>query len=243
MPEGADAVATAWRQALELLEAADWAAAEGRLLHLRQELGAQQPAVADALAYALLMQGDFEGCAAALQPVLDHPQRSFWVAHKYADALRGLHATEAAVQYYRQALDEGSTSPLTARNLLEVLHELEPQRALDELSSWPLPLSSARQEGAVAAAERVSGLELAAWLQQRGIATTSLQRRLIEEHLLQLSEITSLWGHPVSASAESEPDQGWLSALQQRLVDLQLLSPERRDPQELQQPAAPGDWA
>lgn len=240
MPEGADAVATAWRQALALLEAADWAAAEGRLLHLRQKLGAQQPAVADALAYALLMQGDFEGCAAALQPVLDHPQRSFWVAHKYADVLRGLHAPEAAAQYF---LHEGSTRPLTARNLLEVLHELEPQRALDELSSWPLPLSSAQQEGAVAAAERVSGLELAAWLQQRGIATTSLQRRLIEEQLLQLSESTSLWGHPVSASAESEPDQGWLPALQQRLEHLQVLSPERRDPQELQQPAAPGDWA
>jgi hypothetical protein len=202
---------------LEYLQAGDWPAAEGALLHVRQRKGPDDLAVADALAYALLMQGDYRGCAQVLEPVLSHPQRSFWIQHKAGDARRGLHQPEAAAAHYRQALAEGSTSTLTARNLLQVLHGLAPQQALAELEQWPHPLPVPWLEGAQAAAALVPGLELVAWLEARGWATPALQRRLLEQKLYGLEPVVVPGLGPTQ-----DGDHRWCVALQQRLRQLQL---------------------
>ena len=197
------------------LEAADWPAAEGWLLKARAELGSRELPVADALAYALLMQGDYRGCSQALLPVLEHPGRSFWIWHKYADSLRGLHQLQSAAEAYRRALAEGSNRPPTARNLLQVLHEQGPQLALAELEAWPEPMAEPLVVGAQQAAALTAGPELAAWLQERGLATTALQRRLIEQQLYDLSLPPWLAEEPHSAS-------DWFSALRGRLQQLGL---------------------
>ena len=206
-----------YQRAIQALEEADWIAAEGWLLRARAELGPEELDVADALAYALLMQGDYSGCTQVLQPVLEHPQRSFWIWHKYADALRGLHQLPPAAQAYRRALQEGSTSALTARNLLQVLHQQDAALALAELEQWPDPLPQLLVEGAQQAAARIAGLELAAWLQQRGLATAALQRRLIEQELYALRCPAWLADAPAQA--------GWLPALQTRLQQLGVIPP------------------
>lgn len=203
-----------YQRAVAALEESDWIAAEGWLLQARSELGPVEIAVADALAYALLMQGDYRGCAQVLQPVLEHPQRSFWIWHKYADALRGLHQLSAAAQAYRRALREGSTSALTSRNFLQVLHQQSPELALAELESWPDVLPEPLVEGVQQAAALTAGLELAAWLQRRGLATAALQRRLIEQELYALR--CPSW----MAATDAEP--GWLEALQLRLLQVGL---------------------
>ncbi len=205
-----------YQRAIAALEGADWPAAEGWLLQARAELGATDLAVADALAYALLMQGDYRGCALALQPVLEHPGRSFWIWHKQGDALRGLHQLPAAAAAYRRALAEGSTSPITARNLLQVLHEQGPEQSLAELERWPQPLAAALLEGAQQAAALTAGLELAAWLQQQGLATPALERRLTEQKLYGLR-----W--PDWLRQEPEACSPWLVALQARVQELGLV--------------------
>ena len=213
-----------YQRALQYLNGGDWAAAEGALLQLRQAAGDEDVALADALAYALLMQGDYAACAAVLEPVLVHPQRSFWIAHKYGDALRGLHQPAAAALYYRQALAEGSTSALTARNLLQVLHELDPDQALVELESWPQPLAGVRLEGAQLAAALVAGLELVGWLQERGLATPALQRRLLEQRLYGLEFGWEQLPTALTAADKGvcDPDQAWCAALGWRLEQLGL---------------------
>jgi hypothetical protein len=205
-----------YQRAIAALEGGDWPAAEGWLLQARGDLGADDLAVADALAYALLMQGDYRGCALALEPVLEHPDRSFWIWHKQGDALRGLHQLPAAAAAYRRALAEGSTSPITARNLLQVLHEQSPEKALAELERSPLPLATALVEGAQQAAALTAGLELAAWLQQRGLATPALERRLTEQELYSLRWPNWL-GHQTQAHSP------WLVALQLRVQQLGLV--------------------
>jgi len=186
-------------------------------LQVRQGNGPQDVAVADALAYALLMQGDYSGCAQVLEPVLHHPQRSFWIQHKAGDARRGLHQPEAAAAHYRQALAEGSTSAITARNLLQVLHGLAPEQALAELEAWPQPLAPALLEGAQAAAALVAGLQLVEWLEARGWATPALQRRLLEQKLYGLQPV-----QVVSRNSAPDADQRWCAALQERLRQLAL---------------------
>lgn len=205
-----------YQRAIAALEGADWQAAEGWLLQARAELGADDLALADALAYALLMQGDYRGCALALERVLEHPERSFWIWHKQGDALRGLHQLPAAAAAYRRALAEGSTSPITVRNLLQVLHELHPDQALAELERWPQPLAAALLEGAQHAAVLTAGLELAAWLQQRGLATPALERRLTEQELYSLR-----W--PDWLGQETQASSPWLVALQARVQQLGLV--------------------
>ena len=204
-----------YRRAIAALEGGDWPEAEGWLLQARAELGAADLAVADALAYALLMQGDYRGCALALEPVLEHPGRSFWIWHKQGDALRGLHQLPAAAAAYRRALAEGSTSPITARNLLQVLHELGPEQSLAELERWPQPLATALLEGVQQAAALTAGLELAAWLQWQGLATPALERRLTEQELYALR-----W--PDWLRQEPEAGSPWLVALQARVQELGL---------------------
>jgi hypothetical protein len=166
--------------------------------------------------------------------VLAHPQRSFWIQHKAGDAQRGLHQPDQAIWHYRQALAEGSTSPLTARNLLQVLHGQEPGLALAELQGWRQPLSGAPLEGAQAAAALVAGLELVIWLQERGLATPALQRRLLEQKLYGLEQPCSTDLGVVPAAGRLDPDQAWCGALAWRLQQLQL------SPAEPEAAAGPG---
>lgn len=214
-----------YQRALHYLAQADWPAAEGALLQLRLAAGEQDPALADALAYALLMQGDHHGCLAALEPVLDHPQRSFWIHHKAGDAQRGLHNLPAAERHYRQALADGSTSALTVRNLLQVLHACHPDQALAALTAWGPEPEPWCLEGMREAAELVAGLELAAWLASRGWASAVLERRLMEQRLYGLEPLAGLGGAGApGAEAEPEPEPEpaalWCHALRQRLQDL-----------------------
>ena len=213
-----------YQRALAYLEACDWAAAEGVLLQARLTAGQRDLAVADALAYALLMQGDYEGCARVLEPVLDHPQRSFWIHHKYGDALRGLHDLERAAQHFRQALADGSTSPLTARNLMQVLHEVDPSLALAELEAWPKPLPPERLAGVQQAAALVAGLDLAAWLLRHNLADAVLRRRLLEQRLysLELDGLETPVMQPILPTDEASPAERWCEALRERLERMGL---------------------
>ena len=212
-----------YRRAIACIEAGDWPVAEGLLLRERDLRGEKDLAVADALAYVLLMQGDYGGCRCVLEPVLDHPQRSFWIAHKYGDALRGLHDPQGAARWFRRALAEGSTSALTSRNLLQVLHEQRPELALAELASWSQPWPVEHLMGVRQAAVLVAGLELAEWLLQEDLADAVLRRRLTEQRLYTLQPPP---GPLVAATVgvdEADPaDLAWCAALDQRLVELGL---------------------
>ena len=105
----------------------------------------------DTLAYVLLMQGDYRGCMAVLLPRREDPARTFWLQHKLGDAHRGLNQFSEAEACYRHSLADGSDSPLTCRNLLQVLDGLDPDRAVAELQRWaqdPEPPSPAAWDGA-----------------------------------------------------------------------------------------------
>jgi hypothetical protein len=208
-----------YQRALDYLKAGDWAVAEGALLQARLAVGERDLAVADALAYALLMQGDYGGCARVLEPVLEHPQRSFWIHHKYGDALRGLHDLEGAARHFRQALAEGSNSALTARNLLQVLHGLEPARAVAELEGWALPLPEPRLAGVREAAALVSGLEVAAWLEAHHLADAALRRRLAEQRIYALEALPM---GEVAGGEQADPAAIWWAAWLARLEWLAL---------------------
>ena len=210
-----------YQRALEFIASADWCAAEGCLLRARAARasgGVVDLELTDALAYVLLMQGEFQAVLTVLTPVLDAPGRSFWIHHKQADAFRGLHQAAAAVRHYRQALIDGSDSPLTSRNLLQVLHGEDPALALAELERW-LPLPGPRLEGAREAAMLVAGLELAHWLQARGLANPALQRRLAEQQLYHLQPVQKGW----FTTSGGDGDAAWLAGLQRRLQGLGLL--------------------
>ena len=130
------------------------------MLRLLQLVPAASVGVWDTLAYVLLMQGDYRGCMAVLLPWRQDPGRSFWLEHKLGDAHRGLHQLAEAVACYRRSLAEGSDSPLTCRNLLQVLDGQDPDLAVAELQRWTRalqPPSPAAWEGARQAAVLVPG--------------------------------------------------------------------------------------
>ena len=200
-----------------------WAEAEGLLRRFVQLVPASPLEVWDTLAYALLMQGDYRGCLALLEPRRGDPARSFWLEHKLGDAHRGLNCAEDAVRCYRRSLADGSDSPLTVRNLLQVLDGLEPQRAVGELQRWGaegVP-SAGAWEGARQAAALVPGLALAECLWRLGEADAACRQRLLEEACYRLDQgrvLTLLKGARASAAGLS----GWESALESRLQWLGL---------------------
>lgn len=225
-----------YKWCLKQLELKRWEAAEGRLLWLRIQVGETDQAIADALSYALLMQGAYEQCLAVLRPVLAMPNRTFWIHHKYADAKRGLHQLRDAAAHYQQALLDGSTSPLTTANLLEVLFALDPQEAIHQLDCWQQPFSGHRIQGITTAAMAVPGLEIARWLQERDLANSALHRRLIEAeawslNLNNLEQISAASSARSDAAKRTKPgEQGdenqqlWIEAVSSRLKRLDVLS-------------------
>ena len=118
-----------WGEIQKALQDSAWAQAEGLLRRFVQLMPKAPVDVWDVLAYALLMQGDYAACLVVLRPWSSDATRSFWVNHKLGDALRGLNQWDEAVAAYQMSLADGSDTPLTVRNLLQVLDALSPQRA------------------------------------------------------------------------------------------------------------------
>lgn len=179
-----------WQLVQQALAEGEWATAEGALRRLL-DLQPERPELLDLLAYALLMQGQFQACEGVLRQALACGGCSFWTPHKLGDALRGQQRLEEAVAAYEQALAWGSDSPLTARNLLLVLDGLEPQRAIGRLEQWarpPLPWTSRPPwlEGACEAALTSPGLEMACWLQRQGCPDPAIRQRGLGEAVLRL---------------------------------------------------------
>ena len=214
-----------WQEIHRAISESAWDAAEGLLRRFMQISPHSPVEVWDTLAYALLMQGDYRRCLEVLQPWADHPSRHFWVQHKLGDAQRGLNQLVAAEQHYRQSLMDGSDSPLTIRNLLQVLDGMDPGRAVHEVQQWQtdaavLP-SPAAWEGARQAALLVPGLALAEQLRRCGQADAACRRRLLDDAAYRL-DLTRLAALLQEASASATGLSAWEGALQQRLRRLQL---------------------
>lgn len=194
------AIAPWWQLARQAIEAADWPVAEGALRRL-DSLSPGQPQVLDLLSYALLMQGQFSACEAVLREALAQGGCSFWTPHKLGDALRGQQRMEEAIAAYELALSWGSDSPLTARNLLQVLDGLDPARALARLEAWAQGVANvalnwsappAWLAGACDAARSSIGLDLAHWLHEQGCPDPEIRRMALEAALLRLDLERSL---------------------------------------------------
>lgn len=182
-----------WQRCLECLERRDWALLEGSVLRLL-EVVPPQPELLDLLGHALLMQGQFQRSQEALEQALVAGSRTFWTPHKLGDAHRGLQRPAAAVAAYEQALQWGSDSPLTVRNLLEVLHAMEPGAALARLEQlgaaspapWHWQEPPAWLAGACAAAVNVQGSLLAEWLCRHGCPEPGVRSLAWQEGLYRL---------------------------------------------------------
>jgi hypothetical protein len=157
--------------------------------------------VLDLLSYALLMQGQFRACEAVLREALAQGGCSFWTPHKLGDALRGQQRMEEAIAAYELALSWGSDSPLTARNLLQVLDGLDPARALARLEAWAQGVANvalnwsappAWLAGACDAARSSIGLDLARWLHEQGCPDPEIRRMALEAAVLRLDLERSL---------------------------------------------------
>lgn len=204
-----------------------WDAAEGLLRRFLQLVPRAPVEVWDTLAYGLLMQGDFDGCLAVLLPRRQDPARSFWLEHKLGDGYRGLNQLTEAEACYRRSLADGSDSPITCRNLLQVIDALDTQRAVAELHSWQqaeAPPSAGAWEGARQAAVLVPGLTLAETLWRAGHADGACRRRLLEAacYALDPGQVQAL----LTAAQESTTGlSDWERALQQRIHSFGLLEP------------------
>ena len=213
-----------WGVAYQAIQEADWQAAEG-LLRRCVQLNPEAPVdVWDNLGFTLLMQGDYLGCLQILKPYARHPQRSFWVQHKLGDAYRGLNQLEDAVRCYRLCLQEGSDSPLSFRNLLQVLDRQDPQLALDELQRWrqrATGMPAAAWEGARQAALLVPGPALVQALQHWGLADGACRQRLLKAacYRLDLDQVRCLLAQAAAQPTGLTP---WEQALQERLERFNL---------------------
>lgn len=136
MAESGRTMAAAWWQAgQQALAERDWPRLEGCVQRLL-ELVPPQPDLFDLLGHALLMQGRCGDGLVALERAMALGARHFWTPHKLGDAHRGLQQGAAAAAAFELALAWGSDSPLTARNLLEVLHQEAPEQALQRLERF-----------------------------------------------------------------------------------------------------------
>ena len=209
-----------WERCLAALEQKDWPLLEGSVLRLL-EVVPPQPELLDLLGHALLMQGHFQRSQEALERALAAGGRNFWTPHKLGDAHRGLQRPAAAVAAYDQALAWGSDSPLTMRNLLEVLHAEAPAAALARLeqlaAATPPPWSWQEPPpwlaGAIAAAVNVQGSLLAEWLCSRGCPDPGVRAVAWQERLYRLELPATL--ELLSGSADPREQ-----ALERRLRDL-----------------------
>jgi tetratricopeptide (TPR) repeat protein len=211
--------AAPWSDVLrQALNAGDWLVAEGALRRLLL-LGAAAAEQLDLLAYVLLMQGRYADAEATLEQALAAGSRSFWTPHKLGDARRGQQRLEAAAAAYEQALAWGSDSPLTVRNLLEVLVGLDPQRGLQRLQQLAAAQQPGWQSGACSAAGSGLAPELAEWLCAVGADDPPVRALVCIRRLCRLD----LEG---TRSLLRTIDTPWSAPLQQRLERLSPARPE-----------------
>lgn len=213
-----------WKQIQEALNDSQWEQAEGMLRRFLQIVPQTTVEVWDVLAYALLMQGDYSACLKVLKPWESDPSRSFWVNHKLGDAYRGLNQLEEAVVAYQRSLVDGSDTPLTVRNLLQVMDAQSPQRAIQQLRQWQQAgqLEAFMRKGAQQAASLVPGLELADALFNTGEADGECRRRLLEAACYALD-----WQRCADLLEASKTSKhgltSWEQQLNQRLDQLSVL--------------------
>jgi tetratricopeptide (TPR) repeat protein len=190
-----------WEQARSALAEQNWPLLEGTLLRLLEAVPGQ-PELLDLLGHALLMQGEYARCRDVLDQALHQGSTNFWTPHKLGDAHRGLQRAAAAIPAYEQALLWGSDSPITVRNLLEVLHGEAVASAIERLGrfaaeapppwNWSQPPPWLR--GACDASTRVHGSALAEWLCLRGCPDSAVRAVVWQEslHRLELSATLQL---------------------------------------------------
>lgn len=214
----ADSDADLELQARRALGAEDWPTATMALRQLQQR-HPQHPEVLDLLGFSLVMGGAPAEALPVLHGALEAGGRSPWIPHKLGDAHRALQQAEAAAEWFETALAWGSDSPLTARNLLEVLQTLAPERASERLErfaaaepiDWTAP--PLWLQGAEAAAVRVVGSDLAGWLCERGCPAAAVRALVWQDHLARLD------GDGALALLRRQPQPGE-QALRQRLERL-----------------------
>ena len=214
-----DLTGALWASAQQCLQEQAWEQAEGLLWRLWQVHQSPPWELSDALGYCLLMQGSYRLCEAVLRPAVEQAGCSFWVSHKLGDALRGQSRLAEAAGWYELAAQDGSDSPLTARNLLQVLYPLDLQRCLNTLERWHRQSTTPASfwEGAREAARLVPGLELAHWLCRYNRGDAACRQRLLEACCLAL-DLEGCWRILAGCHAPT----AWESALAQRLLQLGL---------------------
>ena len=214
----ADSDADLELQARRALGAEDWPTATAALRQLQQR-HPQHPEVLDLLGFSLVMGGAPAEALPVLHGALDAGGRSPWIPHKLGDAHRALQQAEAAADWFETALAWGSDSPLSPRNLLEVLHSLDPERALGRLERFAAaePIDWGRRplwlQGAEAAAVRVVGSDLARWLCDHGCPEAPVRALVWQDHLARLDGAGAL----ALLRRQPQPEE---QALRPRLVRL-----------------------
>ena len=177
-----------WQLIQESLQQQNWPVAEGALRRLLQDNPDHQELL-DLLGYALLMQGRFVESEAQLRRAMAQSAKSFWTPHKLGDALRGQQRMQEAVECYEQALSWGSDSPLTVRNLLQVLDGLSTERALCRLKQLVGEGGTAWEEGAIEAALQSPSPDLAFLLCQLGSRHEDVRAKAYMQALSELDLI------------------------------------------------------
>lgn len=176
-----------WQFTKESFQAEQWQQAEGALRRLL-ELHPANPELLDLMSHTLLMQGRYSEAESILLLILQQETNSFWTVHKLGDALRGQHRLSEAAEAYEQALNRGSTSPLTPRNLLQILDQLDAAKAIKKLDSWHQQTEFCQwnnpqpwQVGACDAALLSAGPEIANWLVKNGCDHPKIRQMVIRE--------------------------------------------------------------
>ena len=201
-----------WLLVQEALQQQNWRVAEGALRRLLQD-SPDHLELLDLLGYALLMQGCFAESEAQLRKAMARSAQSFWTPHKLGDALRGQQRMQEAVDCYEQALSWGSYSPLTVRNLLQVLDGLSTERALCRLAGLAAEGGSTWQEGAIEAALQSPSPQLAFLLCTLGCGREDVRAKAYMQALSELDLVS------FQALLEDGHDS-FSRALQQRLRSL-----------------------
>ncbi|WP_411870658.1 tetratricopeptide repeat protein [Vulcanococcus limneticus] len=186
-----------WQLVRASLEADEWAVAEGGLRRLLQA-SPHHPQLLDLLAFTLLMQGQYRLAEILLHRAIAVGSRNFWTPHKLGDALRGLQRLDQAVQAYEQALLWGSDSPLTVRNLLQVLQMLGDAPVLERLQRFrgvgPLSWTDCLpwQQGAILAARNLGSSAMVQWLCRQGCPEPQIRCQAWCNSLASLDLVTTL---------------------------------------------------
>lgn len=175
-----------WQVIQESLQAQNWPLAEGALRRLL-ETNPDHLELLDLLGYSLLMQGCYIESELLLRRALEKSTKNFWTPHKLGDALRGQQRMDEAVEYYEQALDWGSNSALTVRNLLQVLDGINVDSALKRLNRLVSEGNIAWEEGAIEAALASSSPELAVLVCTLGSSNEAVRAKAYRQALSELN--------------------------------------------------------